>query len=241
MKFKLQNTLDYLYPAVCHFCNCKLNDSGYLCEICTDNLPQVQPPFCSKCGECYDGAIDGPFYCPNCTQLKLHFDFAVAAYQDTEKSLNLIHDFKYNRQIHLSRDIARLTTEALSDPRFSPYLQDAFLIPVPLHWRRYSWRQFNQSEEIAQQIAKTQPELTSMNVLKRDRHTKTQTSFSRAMRLKNLHGAFSIRKKYQHNIKNKHIILIDDVFTTGSTANECSKTLLLAGAKNVAILTFLRG
>lgn len=196
---------------------------------------------CVKCGECFDGAITDEFTCPNCNELKLTFDFARAAYQGNEDTLDLIHNFKYQSQIHLAKELGRLTTKALTDPRFSEYLENGILIPVPLHWRRYRKRKFNQSEEIAQVIAKLQGHLTMINALKRTRYTQTQTSFSRAKRLTNLKGAFKVRSKYIDTIKDHPVILVDDVFTTGSTANECSKTLLEAGATSVAILTLIRG
>ena len=233
--------LDFVYPSICGLCSSELKGKRYLCDDCSAQLPLVEEPMCAQCGECFDGQIDGTFTCPNCHKITFDFEFARAALRDSQITLKLVHEYKYLRQIHLSHDIARLTAIALEDPRFSPYLESGILVPVPLHWRRYKRRQFNQSEEIALSITQLRPELKTINALKRNRYTETQTRLSRSMRLKNLKGAFSVNKRQQQEITDQHIILVDDVFTTGSTANECSKTLLQAGASSVAVLTLLRG
>jgi competence protein ComFC len=152
----------------------------------------------------------------------------------------LVHDFKYRRQIHLAGELARLTAIALDDTRFLPYQKNGILVPVPLYWLRLRKRKFNQSEEIAKRLAKL-TDITSVNALKRNRNTQTQTRFSRAKRLENLSGAFEIIPRFKTTIRNRPIILLDDVFTTGSTANECAKVLMKNGASRVAVLTVLRG
>jgi len=241
VKLILKKLLDAIYPHTCHRCGIRLEAGWSLCPPCRESFLEVSAPMCNKCGECFDGAISDEFTCPNCHQLKLVFHFARAAYQGTEDTLDLIHQFKYQSQIHLSKELGLLTSKALSDPRFDDYLKNGTLIPVPLHWRRYRKRTFNQSDEISKAISSIHAGLTTVNALKRIRYTQTQTSFSRAKRLTNLKGAFKVRNKFIQQIKGRRIILIDDVFTTGSTANECSKALIKAGASSVAILTFLRG
>ena len=232
--------LDLLYPAACHLCEVKLSEGRHLCAACSDNLNYIEPPFCSHCGECYDGDIDTQFICPNCHQLQFDFDFALAALHSEGGGRELVHDFKYMRQIHLARDLAELTEKALEDSRFQPYLDDGLLVPVPLYWMRQRKRRFNQAEEIAKKLSAS-TKIPFCNALKRTRNTQTQTRFSRAKRLENLASAFALKKRYTALIKGKHIILLDDVFTTGSTANECAKALVQAGAKKVAVLTVLRG
>jgi len=111
---------------------------------------------------------------------------------------------------------------------------------VPLFWKRQRKRQFNQSEQIAKHLS-ARTGIPAHNVLCRTRNTQTQTRFSRAKRLKNLKNAFAIKRNTTTLIQDKPVILIDDVFTTGSTANECTKVLLDHGASKVAILTVLRG
>jgi len=236
----LSRLLDFIYPATCQICECALRHGRYLCENCISNLHLIEAPFCEQCGECYDGQLPDTFICPNCNNLTLTFDFARAALHSDGEGRRLIHDFKYLRQIHLGPELARLAKLALDDPRFKPYQQSGILVPVPLFWKRQRKRRFNQSEQIAKHLSPI-TDIPYSLALQRIRNTETQTRFSRAKRLNNLKNAFSIHPKHASSIKNKPVILIDDVFTTGSTANECTKVLLEHGATRVAILTVLRG
>ena len=240
MKQVTARLLDFLYPAYCHLCSTQLSQGRNLCDTCLQQLAPITDPICSQCGENFDGQIDSSFICPNCHNLDLSFEFARAAYQANDNSRRLVHDFKYNRQIHLASDLAQLTQHALEDRRFQPYLEKGLLVPVPLHWQRLRKRRFNQSEEITKHLAR-QLKLPWANVLQRHRKTETQTRFSRKKRLENLRGVFHARRKHHTTITNKKILLIDDVLTTGSTADECAKTLLENGAQHVAVLTLLRG
>ncbi|MFK7912082.1 MAG: ComF family protein [Akkermansiaceae bacterium] len=232
--------LDFIYPAYCHLCSSQLSHGECLCGTCHKKLESVNAPFCAKCGECFDGDIGGEFICPNCHGLDLSFSFARAAYLGDGNSRQLIHDFKYSREIHLASELARLTSQAFDDIRFEPYLKNGLLVPVPLHWIRHRKRRFNQSEEIAKHIS-SQFDVPWSNALSRIRNTETQTRFSRKKRLKNLRGAFRVKRGQKSKIAKRNIILVDDVFTTGSTANECSRILLESGANDVAVLTLLRG
>lgn len=236
--------LDFIYPAYCHLCETPLSHGRHLCKVCNDKLHRIEPPFCQRCGECFDGQIAGEFTCPNCTTMKLHFEFARATLHSEDGGRRLIHDFKYLREIQLAKELARLARPALADPRFSPYLKNGYLVPVPLFWKRQHKRQFNQSEHIARHLSNDlgpESKVPVINALQRIRHTQTQTRLSRTKRMKNLNGAFTIHKKHLPALQNKPVILIDDVFTTGSTVNECSRVLLDQGASQVAVLTVLRG
>lgn len=111
---------------------------------------------------------------------------------------------------------------------------------MPLHWLRKQWRHGNQAYELAHSLAKLS-ELSLCPTLKRTRHTHTQTRLTRTERLNNLKGAFIIHARFKAAIQGAHILLIDDVFTTGSTAHECSKVLIKEGnVASVAIITLMR-
>lgn len=240
MKQLANRTLDFLYPATCHLCECSLSYGRHLCETCSDDLHYIEPPFCSHCGECYDGDITTEFICPNCHQLQFDFDFARAALHSEGGGRELVHDFKYMRQIHLADELARLTQVAMEDPRFRPYLTNSLIVPVPLYWMRQRKRRFNQAEEIGKKLS-AHTGIPIRNALKRTRNTQTQTRFSRAKRLENLDSAFALKWRYKKLVQGKSLILLDDVFTTGSTANECAKILKNGGAERVVVLTVLRG
>lgn len=232
--------LDYVYPAQCHLCHEPLTCGRYLCNSCVASLDYTEPPFCRLCGEAYDGDIRSDFSCANCHNLKLDFEFARAPLHASGHTRTLLHDYKYRRLIHLAGDLGDLLHKGLSDPRFAPYLDDGILVPVPLHWTRQRKRRFNQAEELTLHLKK-RTGMSCMDMLERRRNTTTQTRFNRTKRLENLSGAFALKPRYQRTIQARRIILVDDIFTTGSTANACARVLLGSGATHVAVLTLLRG
>ncbi|MFC5051142.1 ComF family protein [Rubritalea spongiae] len=235
----LNTALDYLYPPACHHCATSTSNGRYLCATCFDQAALIEAPFCQQCGEMYDGNISNTFLCPNCHSRQFSFDFARAALRNTNENHQLIIDLKYLKQFYLAGELARYCANTIStDSRFSR-LPSPVLIPVPLHWRRSWQRGFNQAEEISRALSK----LTSIpykKCLKRTRHTQTQTKLDRKHRLHNLQGAFQIRSIPKHF---RSAILIDDVFTTGSTAEACSSTLRKHAPQleNIVVLTALRG
>lgn len=235
--------LDLLYPPVCNVCHAVLSDGRALCESCNTDLPRLQPPFCESCGESFPGQIDDMFSCPNCSKLNFSFEFARPAMTRDERTLEMIHRLKYQREIHLAKDLGRLAAESFNDPRLAPALVGRWpLVPVPLHTRRLQHRHFNQAEEIAKVLAH-QTGLPVLNGLQRIRSTEHQTALTRRQRLENLRGAFAINNAGRRHIgkSSTGAILVDDVLTTGSTVDECSKVLLRAGFQKVFVVTVMRG
>ncbi|MEN8693541.1 MAG: ComF family protein [Akkermansiaceae bacterium] len=238
----IRRLLDLIFPPICELCG-KLQKEGLpLCDSCSESLPRIHDPFCQKCGEEFSGQIDESFTCPNCDQIDLAFEFARSPLGASLGARKLVHSLKYRRRFFLSDTLARFLLEALeNDSRLKNLPFDTLLVPVPLHWHRQQKRQGNQAYEIAQSFAKLSG-LPLSPVLKRTRHTQTQTCLTRKERLTNLKGAFLIRPKQLPEIKDATILLIDDVFTTGATAHECTKVLLKTGkAKRVIVLTLMRG
>jgi len=235
--------LDLLYPPVCAFCESGLAHGRSLCDNCHGDLPRLAEPFCTTCGEMFPGLIDRPFDCPNCHNLTFSFEFARPALERDDRTLDLIHRLKYRREIHLARELGQLASESFQDPRLAPALEEKWpLIPVPLHHKRLRHRHFNQAEEIALVLSG----ITGLPVIKalhRSRKTETQTLLSRKQRMENLRGAFTVTRNGRNWIGNQPhgAILIDDVLTTGSTVNECAKTLRQAGFQRVLVVTVMRG
>jgi competence protein ComFC len=242
----MKRALDGLYPPICELCGCGLKDGKALCEACEEKLPRIISPFCASCGESFFGLVDGPFDCPNCRDISFNFEFALAAMDRCEETLELIHRLKYGKEIHLADALGKLACGVFSDRRFQISLKEKWLlVPVPLHHSRLRKRQFNQAQEIARVVAK-QCELPMLNVLKRVRKTASQTRLSRRQRLENLKKAFELRIAWKMTKPSvltsvRGVILVDDVFTTGSTVDACAKILRKAGVKRVAVLTVLRG
>lgn len=207
------------------------------------DLPRLADPFCKRCGEPFPGEIDDAFTCPNCSTLKLSFDFARAAMVRDDRTLELIHRLKYGKELHLAKCLGILATEALDDSRLEKARAENWpLVPVPLHRRRLQQRHFNQAEEIVRELSR-QTGMPILKALRRTRATGHQTSLTRKQRLENLRGAFEItRRGLRHPAEKKQgVILVDDVFTTGATATECAKVLRKAGFSSVAVVTVMRG
>ena len=237
------HALDPLYPSHCALCEVKLSHGLALCRSCDDDLPRLPAPFCGACGEAFPGRIDGPFECPNCSDMTFSFEFARPAMIRDERTLELIHRLKYERRIHLADALAGLAFSAFEDPRFERALAERWpLVPVPLHRSRLRLRHFNQAEEIARGIA-ARTGLPVLSGLRRVRRTDTQTLLGRKQRMANLRGAFEATRRSRQWLQKGPLgaVLVDDVLTTGSTVNECAKTLRKAGFLRVQVVTVMRG
>ncbi|MES2439590.1 MAG: ComF family protein [Verrucomicrobiota bacterium] len=239
----LGRSLDLLYPPSCAVCREGLSDGRALCDACDADLPRLSEPFCKTCGEPFDGQIDDTFACPNCSRLKLSFDFARPATVRDERTLDMIHRLKYQRELHLAKDLGRLAAGSFCDPRLGPALAGNWpLVPVPLHRRRFQHRHFNQAEEISRELSA----LTGLPILKalrRIRSTEHQTALTRSQRLENLRGAFELTRIGRRQIEKSPAgaVLVDDVLTTGSTVDECAKVLRRSGFQRIAVVTVMRG
>lgn len=150
----------------------------------------------------------------------------------------MVHDLKYGRRLELARSLADLTKRAFEDPRLEVVLKEKWpLVPVPLHRARRRWRHFNQAAEVALPLGKAYG-LQVVEALKRTRPTVTQTRLSRSQRQKNLRGAFEVVRSFEPR---PGVVLVDDVFTTGSTVHECARILKKSGVQKVIVVTVMRG
>ena len=170
--------------------------------------------------------------------MKPAFDFATAALKATDDSLQLIHHLKLLKRPELGHDLAHLAAETFQqEPRLAQ-LENPILIPVPLHGQRLRSRKFNQAEVIALSLAK-ELNLPLLSALKRIRPTERQATLNRKERLKNLRKALQLRTSHP-KISQRNLILIDDVLTTGATAQECARVLRTAQPASIAVFTLVR-
>lgn len=159
------------------------------------------------------------------------------------RTLDLIHRLKYGRQIHLAAGLASMIDHAFCDPRMRKPLEQHWpLIPVPLHRARKQQRHFNQAEEIARALSQ-RTGLATVNALARIRATETQTALTRSQRLANLRSAFAITTAGRRMLRKcpQGVILVDDVLTTGATADACARVLKRAGFLEVCVVVVMRG
>jgi len=229
--------VDFLFPPKCAFCGQIPEDqrSDLPCPSCRQRIPSISHPRCPGCGVPF-AAPGEDHFCSACLTENRFFAVARAMGIYEGWIAEMLSRFKYHGASHLAVPLGNLMAD-YQDPDLFWSAMD-ILIPVPLHPDRLRQRGFNQSLLLARQISRRHFIPVDFLALERIRMTAPQVELSGAERKKNLHGAFRVRKK--ENIRQKNILLVDDVFTTGTTVRECSKVLLQAGAKQVDVLTCVR-
>ena len=233
--------LDLIYPARCPGCLKRLTESGApgdFCDACGSVMQPIEEPFCQRCAEPFPGEISGDFTCPNCSGRPAAYEFAVCRMLSRGPVREAVHRLKYEGVVVMRLALARLMLSALNDRR----LADAgwLLVPVPLHPRKRRERGYNQSAELAKSLSKLSG-LPWLDALKRTRYTDSQAGLDRAGRLKNLRGAFAVKRFAARQLRDQDVLLVDDVLTTGATAHECAQTLRAGGARRVVVITVARG
>ena len=226
-----------LYPPHCANCGADTEGGVHLCTACAGQAKKIVAPFCQRCSEPFDGAITGEFTCSNCAGRMLHFDCAVSRYLSRGVVREFVHRFKYDRHFYLRHPLADWLAAALDDERIRAQPIGA-LVPVPLHSARFREREFNQADVLAELLAQ-RTGTPLLRALTRIRYTTTQTRLDRNERMENLRNAFRVRQTSA--VQNRHLVLVDDVFTTGSTVDECARVLRAAGAASVRVMTVARG
>ena len=235
----LRKLLHVIFPTACAGCHEPLWDDPvpFFCRQCWGTLKSIPGPVCPRCGRPFASSIallHSPTHqCGACRTrpLALTQVWSLFPYQTPLKEAITL--FKYRGKLSLTKPLARALIEVL------PALPNLdAIIPVPLHPQRLREREYNQSLLLAEQLSRHTGIPLFLACLLRIRPTVPQTSLSRKERLTNLRRAFSVAKPA--HIQGKRILLVDDVFTTGTTLHECAKTLRRAGSGQVYGLTLAR-
>jgi ComF family protein len=231
--------LNLIYPIYCQGCGQKLSydNKNYLCEECIKIIKLKRPPFCIKCGKSLYGDREIKGLCPDCLNTGYHFTAAWQCCEYDGLVKELIHKFKYNGKLFLKNifiDIIYRFSRAYIDREKIDYIA-----AVPMSKALLQKKGYNHADLLAKGLAELLGVPFLKDCLLKIKNTKQQVSLNRPERLTNLQGAFLAKNGLCINGKN--ILLIDDVFTTGATVDECSKTLLEAYANSVLILTLARG
>jgi ComF family protein len=231
----LNTGLGFLYPEICRICETEraTAKSGLVCSKCWTQVRFIRPPFCERCGLPFEGDITTVFECTNCREMELHFSSARSAVVAKTIVLEIIHRFKYQRELW-----------------FEPFLADLLLREALPALRGQNWdfiapsvkereREFNQAELIAKHLSVAVKIPLNSQLLRRVSPTMTQTRLTKQQRAENMRGAFAIRGGVKLN--GEKIIVVDDVFTTGATTSACAQALRAAGAGEVCVWTVARG
>lgn len=230
MKF-LSQIIKEIDSFPCVYCGMALPEKFGFCAECYQQLPLVKTPRCPGCGAENDGIFD---LCGKCLKEdKRIWDQAVSVMRMEGAGRELIHRFKYGRETA----IARTFGEVAAGIWLESGLHADLIVPTPLHWTRQFFRGYNQSALLAE-IISYRTKIPSKKVLKRKKMTSKQANLNRKERKKNLIGAFSVKKEVI--CRNRTILLLDDVMTTGTTLTSAASALLEAGAKKVKILVLAR-
>ena len=228
----IDNVENFLFKAhSCMFCDCECADDDFrICFRCKKNLDFIGDRYCLKCGAKLSGDYE---FCIECKSEQHEFDKARSVLVYNEKSSPAILKFKYGGRKAFALPLARILAK-----RFETVDIIADVVTfVPMPKEREKERGYNQSFELCKEFSSLTG-ILMIDALERVKNVERQATLGRAERIKNMQGSFNAKNKQE--FKNKDVLLIDDVVTTGATASECAKTLLNAGAKSVSVLSIAK-
>lgn len=228
--------INLIYPRLCASCTKKLahdNSSG-LCRFCIGAIRKNPKPWCIRCGRALTNA---KAVCPDCRGNDIFFNRAYSAFLYEGPLKDAVCSFKYKERAYFSKLFSHLLTDFINANTEIISGIDAVSF-VPLHWRRARNKGFNHSKVLANIISK-EYDIKLLDILIKTRPSRQQNELTRDERFTNLTGAFKVRD--DQDICGLALLLVDDVMTTGSTLNECAKTLKNRGAREVRCLTLSRG
>ncbi len=227
-------SLDAIMPPICPMCKAPINLHGSLCGACWPNLTFLEAPLCDRMGTPFSYDPGEGVISPRAAAKPPVWNRARGAVQFDTHSRQLIHALKYRDRHDVAQMMGRLMRRAGRDA-----LADADLIlPVPLYTFRLWRRRFNQSALLARHVAEGGEASMRFDLLRRDRPTRSQVGLDHADRRRNVRNAFSVPDVLAPDVTGKRCVLVDDVLTTGATAEACSSALLRAGAQTVDVLVF---
>jgi len=214
--------IDFIYPPYCIICECHLAENErVICEQCWCQVPQLDRDD-DLCRLAATGFGEGLF-----------FSRAISIWEFKEPIQTAIHYLKYQGFRVLAQRMGLFMAERLLEEEI--FKDDPVLIPVPLHKTRVRERGYNQSALLCQAIAAATGIPFYGEILKRTRYTRSQTKLTAAERVKNVENAFQVCDP--EKVRNRLVVLVDDVITTGSTMNACAKELMKNGAKKIYLLS----
>jgi ComF family protein len=230
------------FPPVCVQCGGLVDEAPagfrHVCGRCVRQMEFVSAPHCSTCGHPFYGEVEGERMCPHCEGLAPAYGEGRTAVLLKGAGRALVHELKYHRGLHVLGDMAEVFRRS---PRVLELARGAVLVPVPLHPRKERERSYNQSLLLARALAEAAGAGTRVELLlRRKADTVSQTRHDRRTRQANLKNAFALAPGATFN-PGQHLVLVDDVFTTGSTLNSCALVLRRAGGLNLDVVTFGHG
>lgn len=239
-KILTEKALEALYPSniYCICCDNLIDATRpyALCDECVRNLHWANEKTCGKCGKILSESWQMDL-CHDCMEIPHTFEkgFACVEYGMYEKLL--LRDYKYHGKAYYGEKLAELMTD-----RFAlEELEVDCIVPVPMHKKKEQKRGYNQAALLSRGMARRMGKKWAGDILLRSRQTSPMNNLSPHERRENVRDAFTLNPKKCKLIENKTLLLVDDIFTTGSTLDECSKVLLEQGARRVYAICFAAG
>ena len=222
-----------LYPKKRRCALCGVEDSRYFCSLCASGIEFINDRKCLKCGKGLEDNYSDSI-CLQCRGSNFIFNTAYSSFYYTASGKELIHKIKYEGLKPLAKVLAKYMLNIIVEEN----IEGDVIVPVPIHKDKEEFRGFNQSYLIAEHLSRY-ISLPMWPALIRSKATKEQYKLDKLERKINVNNAFSPNLLY--NVINKRVLLIDDVFTTGNTVNECSKVLKKSGAVEIYVITAASG
>jgi ComF family protein len=234
-----------VFPPICAHCRglVEADEPGstgfrHLCARCVDQVDWVRPPHCTTCGSPFYGEMEGTRVCPHCDGLHPVYREGRTAVLHKGPARALVIELKYHHGLHVLADMEEVFRRSA---HVCELARGAVLVPVPMHPRKERHRGYNQAVLIAEALARAAGGGARLEaLLRRVSDTESQTTFRRTERMANLKNAFALAPGAALNPELRYV-LVDDVFTTGSTLNSCARALRRAGSLNLDVVTFGHG
>jgi ComF family protein len=232
----LRALADLVYPPSCVACGAAVGEPHGLCAGCWARMRLIERPYCERLGTPFPVDLGPGILSPAALADPPVFARARACTRYDEAARGLVHRLKYGDRPDLAEALGRMMAGAGAE-----LLAEAdVVVPVPLHRWRLWRRRFNQAMALARVAARGSGKPVDPFLLARVRRTRSQVGLTRAQRRENLQGAFRVPEEARPRLKGRRVLLVDDVLTTGSTANAASRALLRGGAESVDVLAFAR-
>lgn len=228
--------VDLVLPPACPACRQRLGSAGGLCAACWQGVRFIERPWCERLGTPMELDLGPGVLSAAALAEPPPFERARSAVAFEGPVIDLVHGFKYGDRTDLAPMFVawmlRVSGELLANADV--------VVPVPLHWSRLAARRFNQAALLAHGVAARAGVACRTDLVRRVKRTPQQVGLKRAERLANMRAAFAVPARRRAEVAGKAVVLVDDVFTTGSTLAAVSRTLLAAGAARVDVLTLAR-
>lgn len=238
MKFPPIGLVEVLFPTRCPACRSLVDEpeEEIFCRVCAGCVSYITSPLCPRCGVPFASPLGEDHLCGSCLENPPDFHAARALGRFEGPLREAVHRFKYGGDTAAGKALGVLMAD-YTYPGFCVSNYD-LVVPVPLHIRRLRQRGFNQALVLARAVARRYHLPLDFTVLRRHIDTPPQVALDRKERARNVRGAFAVENPLR--IRGRRVLIIDDVYTTGSTLSECAGLLMACGVEEAAVLTAAR-